>query len=85
MQMSIANSIHILFCNCGVVAIWCTDTSASRHFGTGAEVSVGHFGMITEVVMLVNGGSYVVDGVALGSGQHLYRLGSGLVLVLVLV
>jgi len=23
---------------------WCTDTLASRHFGTGAEVSVGHFG-----------------------------------------
>ena len=27
----------------------CTDTSASRHFGTGAEVSVGQFGTSAEV------------------------------------
>ena len=40
----------------------CTDTSASRHFGTGAEVSVGHFGTDNRGSQLVNGGSYVVDG-----------------------
>jgi len=32
-----------LLCCCHVM-YRCTDTSASRHFGTGAEVSVGHFG-----------------------------------------
>jgi len=30
-------------------ARWCTDTSDPRHFGTGVEVSIGHFGTTVKI------------------------------------